>query len=364
MEEGSSASEPSMPALPAYDEDYFADTRMSFGDHIEDLRKHLIRGFYGFLVGMAIAAFFAKPTLRLINEPVEQAMQAFYDERAAKLQAELLAKAKAEQPAKLERVEISAKELAAALRQLFPELLARQPDPPGDAPAIELNLKINPAQFALDLQPIMQKLGKRPGLSTLSPIESFLVFMKVWIVLALIISSPWLLYQLWLFIAAGLYPHERKYVTGYLPLSIALFLGGVALCQFLVLPTALGALLAFNQWLNVEPDFRLSDWLSFAILLPLITGICFETPLVMLVLARIGVADSRLYQRYWRIAIFLMLVVAAIFSPTVDPLSLFFLWVPMVGLYFLGIWLVKRNEGPLDPETWEEEVTYQAEKAK
>lgn len=353
-----------MPPTPNYDDDYFADTKMSFGDHIEDLRKHIIRGFYGFAIGMILAFFLARPTLHLINDPVERALQNFYDERARLLADELKRKAQEGEalPHKLERVEISAKEFHAAVAKILgPKLAADMPAPAEDAPPIALLLNIDPAQFAFDLQPIIRQLGQRPGLKSLSPIESFLVFLKVWIALGLVISSPWLLYQLWLFVAAGLYPHERKYVTGYLPMSIGLFLGGVALCQFLVIPTAIGALLEFNKWLNIEPDFRLSEWLGFAILLPVVTGLCFETPLVMLFLARIGLFSSKSYLKFWRVAVFIMLVLAAVFSPTVDPLSLFLLWAPMVGLYFLGIWLVKRGEGPEDGEQWEEEVIYQPE---
>lgn len=350
-------------ARPQYDEDYFADTRMSFGDHIEDLRKHLVRGLIGFVVGMALAFFLAKPALDFINSPIERAMQRFYDERAAALraeeekkQAEVLARERREQ-----LVLIPAAEFDAALRALHPKLLEGVPPPAALAPPLPLKLIINPAQFALDLQPIIQKLGKRPGLSSLSPIESFLVYLKVWVALGLVISSPWLFYQLWLFVAAGLYPHERQYVIGYLPMSILLFLGGVALCEFLVIPTAIGALLEFNKWLSIEPDFRLSEWLSFAILLPIVTGLCFETPLAMLLMARIGFFTSKQYLAYWRVAVFLMLIVAAVFSPTVDPLSLFLLWVPMVGLYFLGIWLVKRGEEPSEPEDWEEVTEWRPE---
>ena len=86
---------------------------------------------------------------------------------------------------KVQHVDVPAQDVDAALRRLFPDLMKNQPPPAADAPPIPLALNINPAKFALDLQPIVQKLGKRPGLSSLSPIESFLVFLKVWVALAL-----------------------------------------------------------------------------------------------------------------------------------------------------------------------------------
>ncbi|HNO06944.1 MAG TPA: twin-arginine translocase subunit TatC, partial [Flavobacteriales bacterium] len=107
--------------------------------------------------------------------------------------------------------------------------------------------------------------SKRTTLSTLSVMEMFFVYFKVAIVTGFVLGSPWIIFQIWKFIAAGLYPHERKYFTGYLPLAISLFLGGVAVCQFLIIPAALDALLSFNKWLGIEPELRMTDWLSFAI---------------------------------------------------------------------------------------------------
>ena len=345
-----------------YDEDYFADTRMSFGEHIEDLRRYLLRGVYGFVVAMVLSFLLARPAMLFINEPVEKAVKQFYDDRIneARKEIELDPKHPLNQP-KVMPVEIKADDLAQMLKQLDPNLF-RAMVVAKDAPPVKVPLKImQPGMLAADLQPILQRFGKRPGLSSLSALEAFLVFLKVWMMLSLVLSSPWILYQIWSFVAAGLYPHERSYVTHYIPMSVGLFLAGVLMCQFLVIPTAIGALLQFNKWLNIEPDFRLTEWLSFAIWMPVITGICFETPLVMVFLGRLGICTSQTFLRYWRVAVFVMLVLAAFFAPTVDPLSLFFIWLPMCGLYFLGIWLVKRGEraDALAEQEWEEEVEYQ-----
>ena len=168
--------------------------------------------------------------------------------------------------------------------------------------------------------------------------------MMVGLVLGLVISSPMILYELWSFVAAGLYPHERKYVYYLLPTSIGLFFAGVLVCQIFVMPAALEALLSFNAWLEIDPDLRLREWLSFAIMMPLITGVCFQTPLVMLFLGKIGIFSSADFLSKWRIAIFILLIFAAVVSPSVDAVSLFILWIPMCGLYFLGIFMVKMVE--------------------
>jgi sec-independent protein translocase protein TatC len=141
----------------------------------------------------------------------------------------------------------------------------------------------------------------------------------------------------------------------YLPISVGLFLGGVILCQFAVIPQSIEALLWFNEWLGIAPDLRLNEWLSFAIMLPLLFGISFQTPLVMFVLERIGILSVENYWSYWRIAVFALGVFAAVITPTPDAITWFCLWAPLVGLYFLGIALCKiahRRDPEYDvPET-------------
>src|SRR5262249_4568082 len=138
--------------------------------------------------------------------------------------------------------------------------------------------------------------------------------------------------------------------------SCGLFVAGAVFCQFYIIPKSIEALLWFNEWLGIAPDLRLNDWLSFAILLPVVFGLSFQTPLVMLFLNFIGVMDAVAFLSYWRIAIFLLAVFAAIITPTPDAVNWFLMWAPMTGLYFLGIYLCwlaeKRRKVEVDvPET-------------
>jgi sec-independent protein translocase protein TatC len=136
-----------------------------------------------------------------------------------------------------------------------------------------------------------------------------------------------------------------------LPLSVGLFLGGVALCEFVVLPAGVDYLMSFNDWLGYEPELRLSDWLGFALLMPLVFGLAFQTPLVMVFLERIGLFDVDTYRRNRRLAIFLLAVAAAVFSVTPDYYSMLALAVPLWGLYEVGILLCRFSPpAPVEPD--------------
>ena len=136
-----------------------------------------------------------------------------------------------------------------------------------------------------------------------------------------------------------------------MPYSLGLFLAGVLCCQFIVLPKAIHALLWFNRWLGLEPDLRLTEWLSFAILMPVFFGIAFQTPLIMMLLERIGVVTLETYRSKRRGAYFVLAVVAC-FTPSFDAFSMVFMWLALVGLYELGIrlcvWAPKRPDFGVD----------------
>jgi sec-independent protein translocase protein TatC len=156
-----------------------------------------------------------------------------------------------------------------------------------------------------------------------------------------VIASPWIFFQIWSFISAGLYPHERAYVYRFLTPSIGLFLTGVLLCQFLVLPGAVRALLGFNMWIDMDPEIRLNEWLSFAILLPLVFGVAFQTPLVMFILNRLGMFGWEDYWSRWRYAVIILAILSALLTPTPDAVTMLYLFVPMFGLYMLGVAICK-----------------------
>ena len=181
---------------------------------------------------------------------------------------------------------------------------------------------------------------------TLNVQEAFMMYIKVSLVSGIVLASPWIFYQMWQFVAAGLYPHERRYVHVYLPMSIGLFLGGVTFCFFLALPLLLDFLLSYNRWLGVVPTIRLSEWVTFVILLPVMFGLSFQLPLVMLFLERIGIFTAADYRTRRRLAIFVMAVGSMIINPGGDVGSMALLFIPLVILYEFGILLCGYLEDP------------------
>ncbi len=315
-------------------DDFFAETRMSIGDHIEELRLHLFRAIGGFLVGLIFGFFLGRPVMLFIAAPVESQLMKFYEDRVERKRQEL-----AEQNKTLEKynrpqevpLQFSKKELLA---------LTGRPMPEGEADEwVPVHARIPPVEVAIALDPATRVVSRPPTLAAFSVTESLLVWLKVSVACGVVLASPWIFWQLWSFIAAGLYPHEKRQVYAYLPGSVALFLFGVAFSELIVLPAAVQYLLLFNDWLGIEPDLRLSEWLSFAVFVPLIFGVSFQTPVVMYALYRVGIVDAELYSKHRRMAIFLLAIVACLLAATPDPFGMMSLAIPLWCLYELGIWL-------------------------
>jgi sec-independent protein translocase protein TatC len=194
--------------------------------------------------------------------------------------------------------------------------------------------------------PVWEKVDVR--VQTLNAHEGFMIWIKAAFIGGIILSSPWIFYQIWQFIAAGLYPHERKYVYIYLPFSLFLFFGGAAMAFFVVMEPVLDFLFSYNRMMEIDPDPRISEWLGFVMFLPLGFGIAFQLPMVMLMLQRIGMFTIEVYLAKWRVAI-LVIFIASMFLTPADPLSMLMLAGPLTILYFFGIALCKfmpRNRNP------------------
>ncbi len=235
---------------------------------------------------------------------------------------------------------LSLEDIAQGLKEILPD--AKLPDAEtfkGKTMPVNVSYKRS-EQIVLTNEVI----ERQNPLISLGPVEPLVNYFMVCIVTGLVLTSPWVFYQIWAFVAAGLYRHERSYFYRYLPFVLVLFLGGVFLCFFAVLPVTLDFLLQFNAWLNIEPNLRITEWIRFATILPLIFGICFQTPLVMLMLERIGILTGEDFRAKRRMAILVMVVAAAIITPTQDPFSLALLAVPMVLLYELGLILIDLNK--------------------
>ncbi|MBR0236828.1 MAG: twin-arginine translocase subunit TatC, partial [Thermoguttaceae bacterium] len=178
--------------------------------------------------------------------------------------------------------------------------------------------------------------------------EPFMIYIQASLLLGVVLACPWVLYQLWMFIASGLYPHERKYVYIYFPMSLALFIAGVLLAFFWVFDPVLGFLMLFNEWMNIEPDLRINEWLGFFLMLPIGFGLSFQLPLIMLFWERIGITSIDWYKRNWRMAVLLIAGLSVILTPA-DPTSMMLMFIPLTFLFVLGIWLCQFMPRPKSP---------------
>lgn len=333
------------------DEDLFQSSTMTFGEHLEELRVCLIRASLGLAVGVLAGFFVAQPFVHLIEQPLRRALGDYYTKRSIETFDAWQPRTAGGAPLPYSREEvIDAVErhgLSFELREVHPDRLARALSPA--APPLSKPALFDPAT----LEPVFlwQPLAKdsRVSITTLSAQEAFGIYVKAALLVGVVLASPWIFYQLWTFVAAGLYPHEKRWVRLFLPVSIGLFLAGVSLAFFFVFDFVLDYLLQFNQWLGLDPDPRISEWLSFVLILPIGFGLGFQLPLVMLFLERIGIFDVATYAAQWRIAVIVIFVVSAVLTPA-DPYSLLFLAIPLCLLYFGGLaicrWLPPAGSSP------------------
>jgi sec-independent protein translocase protein TatC len=192
-----------------------------------------------------------------------------------------------------------------------------------------------------DLMPItiwhQSKDDPRVQLTSLGTSEAFIIWMKASLLAAFILASPLIFREIWLFVASGLYPHERRYVYIFLPFSVGLFLSGALMAFFVAFPPVLQFLLSYNDMLGINPEPRISEWLTFVLFLPLAFGIGFQLPLVMLFVNRIGLVSVKSFLVNWRVAILVICVAAVLLCPSPDIYSMMLMAAPMTVLYFGGI---------------------------
>ncbi len=332
------------------DEDLFRESTMTFGEHLEELRQCLFRALVGLMVGFLIGLLVADQVVDWIQVPLRRALVNYYTreanaimERRLKELTELgysekmLGEAKAQQMFP-ERVFVNPHELAKQLGLTLPEE-GEIGDGNGPSGLVEITM----------WKPIVE--DRRVRTASLNAHEAFAIYVKAALLVGVVLASPWIFIQIWRFVAAGLYWHERKFVYIFLPFSLGLFLLGVAIAFFVVFDPVLQFLLAFNSWLKIDPEPRISEWLNFVLILPLGFGITFQLPLVMLFLERIGVFTVQNYLSQWKIAVVVIFTLAMLFTPP-DPWSMIAMAIPLSGLYFGGILLctlLPRRTAPILP---------------
>ena len=205
-----------------------------------------------------------------------------------------------------------------------------------------------PDIFHLFAQPLLKALPVGGKMIVTDVTGSFFVPMKVTMLVAFIIALPVVMYQLWAFIAPGLYLHERKLIMPLVVSSYSLFIIGMAFAYFLVFPTVFKFMASYNAPLGAEMSTDIDNYLSFAMTTFLAFGITFEVPVVVVVLVRMGMVPLSKLREIRPYVIVGAFVISAIVTPP-DVLSQLLLAVPMTLLYELGL-LVARLYVPKPSE--------------
>jgi sec-independent protein translocase protein TatC len=174
-----------------------------------------------------------------------------------------------------------------------------------------------------------------------NPTDPFNLYIKLSIVAGLFLASPYVLWQIWLFISPGLYRHEKRYVWPFVFLTSGLFISGGMFAYKMAFPAALKFLVEFGK--RFQPMISINEYWNLALTIIVGVGLVFELPVIILILSVFGIVTPKFLLKNIRYAVLITAVVAAAIAPTPDWTTLFMFWMPMVGLYVLSIglsWLV------------------------
>ena len=201
--------------------------------------------------------------------------------------------------------------------------------------------------------PLVAQLPHGSTLIATSVISPFLVPLKILMMAAFLLALPVVLYQIWAFVAPGLYTHEKKLVLPLVISSTLLFIAGVAFCYFFVFGQVFKFIQGFApKSITAAPDIE--AYLSFVMTMFIAFGLAFEVPIVVIVLARLNVVSIEKLKGFRSYFVVLAFIVAAIVTPP-DVVSQLALAIPMCLLYEVGIWaaqiFIKHTQAPVEPET-------------
>jgi sec-independent protein translocase protein TatC len=315
------------------------DTTMSLGDHLEELRTRLILAILGLVIGTVICLFFGRRIITFIEGPYNRIMEGYAEKKVEEFQTPWV-----------------------YLSDAFFNNMLGAIDSDPNAPEIDPNVitfakKIytdtvtslfeDPNYVAAVAEVHSSASGK---LVVLAPADPFIGYMKISLITGLIVSSPWVFYHLWMFVAAGLYANERRYVRIAVPFSTALFVIGALFFLFVVAPISLSFFLGFGNYIGVSSNWTFQKYVSFVTMLMLVFGLGFQTPVAIFVLNRTGLVSIAALKKSRKYVIIAMFALAAIATPP-DVISQITLAIPLYTLFELGIllsWFAERKKKSKD----------------
>jgi sec-independent protein translocase protein TatC len=311
------------------------DTTMSLGDHLEELRMRLILAILGLVVGTIICLLFGRRIITFIEGPYNTIMEGYAESKVQEFQTPWTY-------------------LSDTFFNNMLEAIDSDPNAPQiDPNAVTFAKKIyadtvtslfeDPNYVAAVAEVHSSAAGK---LIVIAPADAFIGFMKISLISGLIVSSPWVFYHLWMFVAAGLYSNERRYVRIAVPFSTALFVIGALFFLFVVAPLSLKFFLGFGHYIGVSSTWTFQKYVSFVTMLMLVFGAGFQTPIAIFVLNRTGLVSIAALKSSRKYVIIGMFALAAVATPP-DVISQITLAVPLYALFELGIllsWLAERKK--------------------
>ncbi len=305
---------------------------MSLGDHLEELRARLILAILGLVAGMVVSLIFGTQILNILEWPYN---------RAVRRQAATHLKADAPQR------EAEALAFVDTVFSTLTDRLAKDPNAPRDLDPNRVAFLHSVFTQAVQEWARGPHMASNTGLGSLislAPAEAFMAYMKIALIAGLILTCPWVFYQIWMFVAAGLYPKERHYVYKAVPFSAALFIIGALFFLFVIARVTLTFFLGFGDLVNVASQWTLQKYVSFITLLMLVFGLAFQTPIAVFILVRTGLVSIKTLRSYRKYVLLGLAVLSAVATPSPDPLSMLALLGPLYALYELGILLSLRAE--------------------
>lgn len=205
--------------------------------------------------------------------------------------------------------------------------------------------------FDFLMKPLIENLPEGSSLIFTRPAEGFTTYLKVSFFAAVIVAVPFILYQAWKFVAPALYKQEKQIIVPFILFGSLFFAAGAAFCYYIASPPAFKFLLNeySSDYVKAFPTIR--EGLSFFMALIFGFGLVFEFPLIIFILARVGIVTSKWLRQKRKYALLISAVVAAILTPTTDAISMMLMFVPILVFYELGIWVAwlfgkKKEEAP------------------
>lgn len=304
-------------ARAAYEEEELP--RMSFGDHLDELRRRIIYSLLAIVAATIVVLPFKATVTEIIIEPYRVQWRIGFDNWIARLQTEKAAGTLDERGAKFLEFCVAEHDRIFAGAYRWDYLLKEDSG-----------------------YPVPYSLYATGGL------EDMLAFMWASLIFALVIASPVVLWQAWSFVAAGLYKHERAVFHRYFWFMLLLAAVGVGFGYRVALPFSLGFLISLMDPSQVGAIFSVGQFLSLLFITTAAMGVMFQVPVVMVALQKIGLVRHKTFKKHWRATILIIAIAAAVFTPP-EPVSMLLMMIPMVGLYGLGLLLTRigqRHEAP------------------